>query len=114
MSLRTRDASRKGFEEFVALSSPSLLRTAYLVVGDLGEAEDLVQEALLRVAKRWHRVRQMEQPVAFARRILINLALDDSRAANRRRTWSPLTDAAEADTADRDAKRGARCRRVQE
>ena len=97
--------SRNGFEEFVSDSSPSLLRTAFLVAGDLDDAEDLVQEALLKVAKRWHRVRQMEQPAAFARRVLINLALDESRGANRRRTWRPLTGAAEDDRADHNAER---------
>jgi phosphoglycolate phosphatase-like HAD superfamily hydrolase len=34
------------FEQFVAGSSVSLLRTAYLVVRDLSVAEDLVQECL--------------------------------------------------------------------
>ena len=58
------------------------MRTAYLIVWDLPEAEDLVQETLLKVARRWHRVRRMEHPVAYARRILVNLALSgaDRRA----------------------------------
>ena len=38
-------------------AADDLLRTAYLVVWDLAEAEDLVQESLMRVAKRWPRVR---------------------------------------------------------
>jgi RNA polymerase sigma factor (sigma-70 family) len=55
------------------------------VVWDIGEAEDLVQECLLRVARRWSRVGSMAFPAAYARRILVNLALDTSRRRSRRR-----------------------------
>jgi RNA polymerase sigma-70 factor (sigma-E family) len=73
------------FDEFVAGNLEQLLRTAYLITWDAGEAEDLVQECLLKVARRWRRVRGMAQPRAFARRILVNLALDDARGRARRR-----------------------------
>jgi hypothetical protein len=36
------------FREFVAGRSPALQRTAYLLVGDWGLAEDLVQTALIK------------------------------------------------------------------
>ena len=78
-------SSRADFDRFVAGSTDGLLRTAYLIVWDLQEAEDLVQEALLRVAKRWPRVRRMEHPIAYARRILVNLALDGAARRSRRR-----------------------------
>jgi RNA polymerase sigma-70 factor (sigma-E family) len=73
------------FERFVGDTAGELLRTAYLVVWDLAEAEDLVQECLLRVARRWPRIRSMDHPIAYARRVLINLALDGRRRHNRRR-----------------------------
>jgi len=73
------------FDKFVAAHVDDLLRTAYLIVWDEGEAEDLVQECLFKVARRWSRVRRMEQPKAYARRILVNLALDDARRRARRR-----------------------------
>ena len=73
------------FDEFVAGNLEQLLRTAYLITWDAGEAEDLVQECLLKVARRWRRVRGMAQPRAFARRILVNLALDDARGRTQRR-----------------------------
>ena len=82
----TRAAATRSFESFVASHSDNLLRTAYLVVWDLGEAEDLVQECLLRVARRWSRVGSMAFPAAYARRILVNLALDTSRRRTRRRS----------------------------
>jgi RNA polymerase sigma-70 factor (sigma-E family) len=73
------------FDQFVAAHVDDLLRTAYLIVWDEGEAEDLVQECLLKVARRWPRVRRMEQPRAYARRILVNLALDGVRRRTQRR-----------------------------
>ena len=81
-----RDQRRRAeFEQFVAGSTDSLLRSAYLLVGDLAESEDLVQECLVTVAKRWPRVRSMEHPRAYARRVLLNLALDGSTRRSRRR-----------------------------
>jgi len=50
-------ASKRQFEGFAAEASDSLLRTGYLMTGDVREAEDLVQETFLRVARRWNRVR---------------------------------------------------------
>jgi RNA polymerase sigma-70 factor (sigma-E family) len=74
------------FDQFVADHVDDLLRTAYLIVWEQSDAEDLVQECLLKVARRWHRVRRMEQPRAYARRILVNLALDGARGRARRRS----------------------------
>jgi len=76
---------RADFDRFVADSSDALLRIAYLIVWDLGEAEDLVQETLFEVARRWPRVRRMERPLAYARRILVNRALSGSARRSRRR-----------------------------
>jgi RNA polymerase sigma-70 factor (sigma-E family) len=86
---------RAEFEKFVADSADGLTRTAYLIVWDLQEAEDLVQETLLQVARRWPRVRRMDRPVAYARRILVNLALAGAECRSRRRhelTGEPAAD----------------------
>ncbi len=74
------------FDHFVATHVDDLLRTAYLIVWDEAEAEDLVQECLLKVARRWPRIRRMEQPGAYARRVLVNLAVDGARGRARRRS----------------------------
>ena len=79
------DQHRADFDRFVADSTDPLLRTAYLIVWDLGEAEDLVQETLLQVARRWPRVRRMEHPIAYTRRILVNRALGGASRRSRRR-----------------------------
>jgi DNA-directed RNA polymerase specialized sigma24 family protein len=74
-------ASKHQFEGLVAEASDALFRTGYLMTGDVRDAEDLVQETFLRVARRWEQVRSMDHPAAYARRILINLVL---RGAGRR------------------------------
>jgi RNA polymerase sigma-70 factor (sigma-E family) len=73
------------FDSFVVRNANSLLRTAYLIVGDLHEAEDLVQETLFKVASKWPRVSGMENPTAYARRILVNLALHGRSKRSRNR-----------------------------
>ncbi|MGA9285760.1 MAG: SigE family RNA polymerase sigma factor [Solirubrobacteraceae bacterium] len=76
----------KDFDEFVTGNLEQLLKTAYLITWDAGDAEDLVQECLFKVARRWPRVRGMSQRRAYARRILVNLALDGARGRGRRRS----------------------------
>jgi RNA polymerase sigma-70 factor (sigma-E family) len=76
---------KQEFDRFTAEVSDQLLRTGYLMTGDAKEAEDLAQETLLRVARRWKRVRSMDRPGAYARRILINLVLHDSDRRSRQR-----------------------------
>ena len=90
--------SRQEFERFVTDRTAPLLRTACLMTGNLTEAEDLVQEALLRVARHWPKVRGMAYPAAYARQILVNVALDD--AAKRGRRKGELAPAASAGVHD--------------
>jgi RNA polymerase sigma-70 factor (sigma-E family) len=71
-------STREEFERFVSDVTAGLLRTGYLMTWDLGEAENLVQETLLRAAMRWPTIRGMDYPRAYVRRILVNLAIDSS------------------------------------
>ena len=61
-------ASKRQFESFAAEASDTLFRTGYLMTGNPKDAEVLVQETFLRVARRWNWVRSMDHPVAYARR----------------------------------------------
>ncbi len=58
------------FRDFVVRCSPALLRTAYLLTGDRGHAEDLLQTALLKTYRHWHRLRNKDDPAAFVRRVM--------------------------------------------
>lgn len=85
-SLRVeRDPS---FEEFVARGSARLLRSAYLLTGDRDQSEDLLQVALIRIARRWDVARQ--SPHAYAHRVLVNLLHDRRRHLSRRASQAPL------------------------
>lgn len=76
------------FETFVEGRSTALLRTAYLLTGDRGHAEDLLQTALLRTARHWSRAR--DSPEAYARRVLVNLSRDRVRWLFRRPREAPM------------------------
>lgn len=58
------------FTEWAAGHQRQLLRSAYLLTGDLHRAQDLVQEALVKVALRWSRLRD-GNPTAYARTIVV-------------------------------------------
>jgi len=70
------------FERFVVADSPGLLRGAYLLTGDHGAAEDLLQVALIRTLRRWHQIEGA--PAAYAFAVLSNLARDRLRNERRR------------------------------
>jgi RNA polymerase sigma-70 factor (sigma-E family) len=58
------------FAEFVRARTPALLRTAYLLTGDQGAAEDLVQAGLVKVAGRWARISACGDPEPYVRTVL--------------------------------------------
>jgi RNA polymerase sigma-70 factor (sigma-E family) len=71
-----------GFRDFVAARSGALVRSAFLLTGDQGEAEDLVQAALTKAWMRWGRILRQDAPEAYVRRIMLSTFL-----TWRRRRW---------------------------
>ncbi len=67
------------FAEYVAARSAALHRAAYLMVGDVGLAEDLVQEALIRTYVGWPRLRDPANAEAYTRKAITTIAIDWSR-----------------------------------
>ena len=65
-------AQEESFRQFVEGSWSRLLRTAYLLTGDHGAAEDLVQTALMRTYRHWGRIEAYESPEAYVRRVMVN------------------------------------------
>lgn len=57
----------------------SLVRMARLFVDDRNAAEDLVQEAFIRLNRSFHRIRQPDRAIAYLRSIVLNLARDHNR-----------------------------------
>lgn len=83
-SRQSRPAMETEFEEFVVSSATSLRRTAYLMCGDWHRAEDIVQTALARLYVHWARVSNNGGPGPYARRAVVNAAIDESRRPWRR------------------------------
>lgn len=65
-----------------------LLRSAVLLTGDLHRAQDLVQEAMVKVALRWPRLRG-GQPTAYARTIVVRDNISWWRRLRREVTVDP-------------------------
>ena len=57
----------------------SLVRLARLFVDDRNAAEDLVQEAFIRLARAAHRIEDASKAAAYLRSIVLNLARDHNR-----------------------------------
>jgi RNA polymerase sigma-70 factor (sigma-E family) len=57
---------------FVRDHDLALTRFAYLITGDRGRGEDLVQDVLLAMHRRFGRVLTLDDPMAYARRAIIN------------------------------------------
>jgi RNA polymerase sigma-70 factor (sigma-E family) len=67
-----RSEDEDEFRRFTAARWPGLVRTAYLLTGDLGHAEDLAQTTLIKAYRSWHRVRRAQDVDAYVRKILVN------------------------------------------
>ncbi|GAB2572616.1 SigE family RNA polymerase sigma factor [Kribbella endophytica] len=72
------------FSAYVLERRTQLRRVAYLLCGDVHKAEDLVQTALLKLYVAWPRVQRAGNVDAYARRILVNSGVDESRRPWRR------------------------------
>ena len=59
------------FAEFVRRFSPALLRVAFLLTADRGEAEDLLQTALLKTSRHWGRLADREAAYPYVRRVIV-------------------------------------------
>ncbi|UAC01849.1 SigE family RNA polymerase sigma factor [Dactylosporangium vinaceum] len=63
-----------GFAECYRQSFTALTKQVYVYTGDLGLAQELVQEAFCRALPRWRKVAAYDDPVAWIRRVAFNLA----------------------------------------
>ncbi len=66
------DPLEEEFRDFVAARSGALLRSAYLLTGDWGTAEDLLQTALTKTYLAWKRLGGIEAIEPYTRRVMVN------------------------------------------
>ena len=71
---RQLDAARVDaeFREFVGTRGRALLRSAYLLTGNLADAEDLVQSALAKTYQAWDRIEDRKALDGYVRRAMVN------------------------------------------
>ena len=85
-------ADREDFEAFVAARYDALLRTAYLLTGDHHDAEDLLQQTLVKAVGAWSRITGDPEP--YVRTILVR----QNVSRWRRRRWREVSTDTPRDT----------------
>jgi RNA polymerase sigma-70 factor, ECF subfamily len=93
------------FDVFFREQQPRLFASMVLVTGSRQDADELSQEAFVRVLERWDRVGAMEDPVGFLFRTAMNLFRSRYRReqiARRLRVVPPHEDDAFSTIDDRD------------
>jgi RNA polymerase sigma factor (sigma-70 family) len=70
-----------GFADFFEEHRDRLFRAAWLVCRDRHEAEEIAQDAFLRVWQRWITVRTLEDPAAYLFRTALNVTRNRRRHA---------------------------------
>jgi RNA polymerase sigma-70 factor (ECF subfamily) len=73
-----------GFDDFYAASARRVVAQVYAMVGDLGEAEDAVQEAYARAWQRWREVGTYVDPTAWVRTVAYRIAVSSWRRTRNR------------------------------
>jgi RNA polymerase sigma-70 factor (sigma-E family) len=60
------------FEEFADAKLDALLRFATVLTNDRALGEDLVQDVMVRAHARWEHIGELDAPIAYVRRMLVN------------------------------------------
>jgi RNA polymerase sigma factor (sigma-70 family) len=71
------------FDRLYAQHSPVALQVAYLLTGDLATAEDLTQEAFVKLLSRYGHLRKPESFRSYLLRTVVNLAKNGYRSKAR-------------------------------
>jgi RNA polymerase sigma-70 factor (ECF subfamily) len=79
------------FAWFFRAEYPQVVRTVSLVLRDPAAAEDVAQEAFLRLHLHWSKVYRYDRPDAWVRRVALNLAASHARREGRRRALERLS-----------------------
>jgi RNA polymerase sigma-70 factor, ECF subfamily len=69
------------FEDFFELHHPPLFRALWLMTRDRPEAEDVMQDAFLRLLERWDSVRSIANPEGYLYRTAMNVLRSRRRRA---------------------------------
>ncbi|GAA3392328.1 SigE family RNA polymerase sigma factor [Cryptosporangium minutisporangium] len=101
---------RAGFDAFAAAHGTALLRFAFLLTGNYHLAEDMLQEALMRVHRRWTKLERPEAISKYVRKAILRQYLSWRRlrsSAEMPSAVAPDTPLPGSDHAERYAERDA-------
>jgi len=93
-------SAEEQFRGWATSHRPAMRRTAFLLCGDWILADDLVQDALVRVFDAWPRLSSAPDLTRYSRRVLVNLYLDHRRRPSRRERPADVLPDEAAPTAD--------------
>lgn len=77
------------FDEWVSARGDALFRLAYVLTGNRADAEDVVEDALSRALPRWDRIRAVEDPDVYVRRMMGHAHTSRWRRSRRRESPVP-------------------------
>lgn len=97
-----RENQRLEYEWLFRTSYSSVLRSTFLIVRDRGRAEEVCQDAFLRLLENWGTVSEFEHPEAWVRKVAVRMAIRQAQREQRRpllervgaRSTVPATDTA--------------------
>ena len=96
-----RSSSDQRLAELYSAHAAGLRRLAYVMTEDVHEAEDLLQEAFVRLGGRLLTLRDPDRAAGYLHRTVVNLARDHGRRLNReselRRRLEPSSVSSPAD-----------------
>src|SRR5215475_7959138 len=81
-----RAEAEQDYVEYVKARLPRLRKAAYLLCGDVHQADDLVQGTLVALYRNWRRVLAAHNLDGYVHRMLVNKFLDEKRLG-----WARVT-----------------------
>ncbi|MGG5258356.1 sigma-70 family RNA polymerase sigma factor [Phycicoccus avicenniae] len=78
----------EGVEEYARAAGPRLLRFARSLTLHDADAEDLLQDTLVRLVVHWRRVERSDDPDRYVRRMMVNRFVSGRRLASARTVTS--------------------------
>jgi RNA polymerase sigma-70 factor (ECF subfamily) len=77
---------RADYEWVFRTTYPAVVRTAFVIVRERGLAEEVAQDAFVRLYERWDGVVEIEQPQAWVHAVAVRMAVRQARRRRERST----------------------------
>jgi len=88
-----RVEARPNFDEFFEDEHDRLFKALYFVTGNRQDAEDVMQDAFMKLWERWDRIERMADPTGYLFRVALNgFRMRHRRAATALRRLAPVTE----------------------